>query len=155
MIWFTKYTMKNIISSKHHFSFVHWTDFCVPDVLNVLSEFLADMLSETSIKFLVCEFRDSILALGNAFSCPCYGNLESSVGSYMYIVAIVYFFFLVLGWNQTLFIVFFCLQFSTLHYFLARLNLLQSCCPSSCGGKPQSCCWGAAEEILIQEDEVL
>jgi hypothetical protein len=46
------------------------------------------MLSETSNKFLVCEFRDSILALGNAFSCPCYGNLESSVGSYMYIVAI-------------------------------------------------------------------
>lgn len=32
----------------------------------------------------------------------------------------------------------------------------KSCCPSSCGGKPQSCCWGAAEEeILIQEDEVL
>ncbi|KAJ1273086.1 hypothetical protein BS78_06G253200 [Paspalum vaginatum] len=32
----------------------------------------------------------------------------------------------------------------------------KSCCPSSCGGQAQSCCWGVAEEeILMQEDEVL
>ncbi|CAD6259356.1 unnamed protein product [Miscanthus lutarioriparius] len=31
----------------------------------------------------------------------------------------------------------------------------KNCCLSSCGGNPQSCCWGVAEEeILIQEDEV-
>jgi pre-rRNA-processing protein TSR4 len=29
----------------------------------------------------------------------------------------------------------------------------KSCCPSSCVGKPGSCCWGVAEEeIMIQED---
>ncbi|WVZ87378.1 hypothetical protein U9M48_034019 [Paspalum notatum var. saurae] len=32
----------------------------------------------------------------------------------------------------------------------------KSCCPSSCGGKAQSCCWGVVEEmILMQEDEAL
>ncbi|CAN6229754.1 unnamed protein product [Urochloa humidicola] len=32
----------------------------------------------------------------------------------------------------------------------------KSCCPSSCGGKPCSCCWDVAEEeIVIQEDEAV
>ncbi|CAN6236407.1 unnamed protein product [Urochloa humidicola] len=32
----------------------------------------------------------------------------------------------------------------------------KSCCPSSCGAKPSSCCWGVAEEeIVIQEDEAV
>ncbi|XP_062183544.1 probable 20S rRNA accumulation protein 4 isoform X1 [Phragmites australis] len=32
----------------------------------------------------------------------------------------------------------------------------KSCCASSCGGKPHSCCWGVAEEeMMIQEDEAL